>query len=502
MVLLYSALTIWINAMIKRDIIGRKPEQAILSNIFKSKKAEFVAVYGRRRVGKTYLIEQFFKRKPCLYFHMTGLHGGPLKAQLDIFVKSMSEAFFAETGLKIERPTNWMHALELLTNAINKFSTRKKVILFFDELPWLASRRSGFKRALDYYWNTEWSKNVKIILVVCGSAASWMIQNIINDKGGLHNRVTWQLPLYPFSLKEAVDYLNYNGNKFNHRQVLELYMILGGIPHYLEKVQPHLSAMQNVSRICFSRNGQLFNEFSKLFSSLFDSADAYIELIRVIASKRNGIDRKMIETNAKLTKPGGTLTDRLIALEEAGFIKSFIPLGYKERGLYYKLIDEYCLFYLTWIKPIQKQIKNEIMPNYWLSKANTPSWKSWAGYAFESICLKHVSQIKRALFIPDGALSDSWHYQPRTKKDKGAQIDLLFDRDDGVITLCEIKYNQKPFEIDKKYAAELQKKVEIFKEKTKTQKQIFISMVTAGGLKKNRYSEGMITGKVILEDLF
>lgn len=488
--------------MAEQAFIGRKQEQAFLSDIFKSRKAEFIAVYGRRRVGKTYLVEYFFKNKPGLFFHITGLHKGTLKEQLDIFTDAMSETFFAETGLKVERPKNWRHAFEVLTNTITKFSTNQKIILFFDELPWLASPKSGFKKALDHYWNTKWSKNNKLILIVCGSAASWMIKNIINDKGGLHNRITAQLPLYPFSLKETFDYLQDSGKKLDKKQVLELYMALGGIPHYLEMVKHNLSAAQNISKLCFSKNGQLFNEFNKLFSSLFDKSDAYIELIKIIASKRNGIDRNTIEAKAKLTERGGTLTDRLTALEEAGFIKGFVPIGYAERGLYYKLTDEYCLFYLTWIQPVQRQIREETESNYWLAKTNTPSWKSWAGYAFESICLKHVSQIKKALFIPDGALSGSWRYQSKGKEEDGAQIDLLFDRDDGIMTLCEIKYNQKPFEIDKKYASELQKKIDVFRRQTKSRKQIFLAMITVDGLKKNQYSEEMIRGRAELEDLF
>jgi len=488
--------------MSKAKIIGRKQEQKLLDEIFNSKKAEFVALYGRRRVGKTYLMEQFFMNKPCLFLHVTGLLQGKLNEQLENFSQVMSETFFAETGLKLERPISWMHAFELLTNTIQKFSKHNRIVFFFDELPWLASKKSGFKAALDYYWNTKWSKNKKILLIVCGSAASWMIKNIINDKGGLHNRITWQIPLYPFSLKETSEYLAYRGQKFNERQVLELYMALGGIPHYLEKVRPSLSATQNISRLCFSRDGQLVNEFNKLFSSLFDKAKAYVEIIKIIASKRQGIERNTIEAKAKLTAMGGTLTERLTALEEAGFIKGFIPFGHTERGTYYKIIDEYCLFYLTWIQPVYRQIQNETITDYWESKVTTGSWKSWSGYAFESICFKHISQIKHALFIPLGSLSGSWRFQSNIKGQDGTQIDLLFDRDDGIITICEIKYYKDDFEIDKKYADILKKKIEVFKQQTKTKKQIFLSIITAGGLKRNCYSEEMITGRVVLEDLF
>jgi AAA+ ATPase superfamily predicted ATPase len=484
-------------------IIGREAEKQLLSDAFNSRKAEFLAIYGRRRVGKTYLIDQFFTSKSCLYFQLTGLHKGTLKEHLALFAKALSDSFFSNLGLQIESPRDWLQAFELLTSAINKLGGKKRIVLFFDELPWLASPRSGFKKALDYYWNTVWSKNSKIILVICGSAASWVIKNIINDKGGLHNRVTLKLRLSPFSLKETYDYLHYAGRKLNHQQVLEIYMALGGIPDYLEKIKPSLSAAQNISELCFSRNGQLFDEFDKLFSSLFNNAKAYVDLIKLIAQKRNGITRQDIGKKAKLSETGGTLSERLTALEETGFIKSFIPIGNTERGLCYKVIDEYCLLYLTWVAPIKKKIENEAESTYWISKINTPAWHSWSGYAFEAVCMKHVTQIKKALFIPLGALSDSWHYSPKPGSElRGAQIDLLFDRDDGVITLCEIKYSQKNFEIDKKYAHELINKVQVFKTHYKTKKQVFISMVTADGLKKNRYSEELITSKATLDDLF
>jgi uncharacterized protein len=285
--------------------------------------------------------------------------------------------------------------------------------------------------------------------------------------------------IYPFSLKETYDYLNYQCNKLNKKQVMELYMALGGIPHYLEKIKADLSAAQNIERLFFSRDGLLFQEFDKLFLSLFSHSTAYIELIKLIAEKRKGIPRKEFEHKAKLSETGGTLTERLTALEQTGFIKSFIPVGYSEKGLCYKLIDEYCLFYLTWVHPIKRQIEHESDAGYWMSKSNTPAWYSWSGYAFEALCLKHIRVLKKALFIPAAALSGSW-------RSESAQIDLLFDRDDDVITLCEIKYCQEPFEIDSKYAAELEKKELIFKAHYKTNKQIFLSMITANGLKKNK----------------
>ena len=489
--------------MKEEHLIGRQQEQQTLQEALTSRRAEFIAVYGRRRVGKTYLIEKFFSKSNCLLFQVAGLQDGTLSENLTIFSQAMNETFFSQMSIEMSSPKDWMLAFQQLTNTMEQLSSQKKKVLFFDELPWLASKRSGFKKALDHYWNTKWSKDPSIILIVCGSAASWMINNIINDKGGLHNRVTIQMPLHPFSLTEAHDYLNYQGCKSNQKQTLELYMALGGIPHYLQKAKPHLSASQNLSALCFSRDGQLFKEFDKLFASLFDNASSYVELIKIIAKAKDGITRKTLEQKAKLSESGGTLTARLIALEEAGFIKRFVPIGRTEKGLYYKLIDEYCLFYLTWVLPVKRQLENEPNASYWESKVNTPKWHSWSGYAYEAICLKHIPLIRKALFIPAGSLSGSWQYLPQADTNHdGAQIDLLFDRDDGVVTICEIKYTGKPFEIDKSYAAILQKKRRVFKERTNSNKQLFLSLITIEPPKRNRYSEELITSIMTLDSLF
>lgn len=485
-------------------IIGRKEELFLLKKAFNSIKAEFIAVYGRRRVGKTYLVHQFFLKEKCLLFHVTGKYQGDMQAQLDVFTQSITKSFFEDIGIKVKSPVSWMDAFELLTSNIEKFAQKsKKVVLFFDELPWLATKRSGLLAALDYYWNTVWSKNKKIILIVCGSAASWMIKNIVNSKGGLHNRITIEIPLYPFTLKESRDFLEYLGFNLNYHQVLNLYMAVGGVPHYLEKIQKELSVVQNISKLYFTRGGPLQTEFEKLFSSLFDNAPAYIELINIIATKRDGILRSALEKSTKLSESGGTLTARLASLECAGFIRSFIPFGHTDKGLHYKVIDEYCLFYLHWVKPIIRQLKDEVDLSYWQAKVNTPAWKSWSGYAFESVCRKHLSQIKKALYIPPDALGGSWKYIPkRHDKEKGAQIDLLFDRNDGVLSICEIKYSEKPFLIDKSYAENLSNKINTYRKQIKTKKQINLSMVTASGIKKSIYSEKMIMNVVTLEDLF
>lgn len=490
--------------IVNKNIIGRKEEQLLLKKALNSVKAEFIAVYGRRRVGKTYLIQQFFRNeKKCSFFHVTGKFKGNMQTQMTIFMKSLVDAFFNELKIKLEPAATWMDAFALLTDNIKKVPNRKKAVLFFDELPWLATRRSGFLEALDYYWNTVWSKNKKVILIVCGSAASWMIKNIVHNKGGLHNRITVEIPLYPFNLKESKDFLKYLGLGLDSHQILNLYMVFGGVPHYLEKIQKELSVVQNVSKLCFTRSAPLKDEFEKLFSSLFENAPAYIELMNLISSKREGILRRDLSTSAKLSDSGGTLTERLKALESAGFIRSFIPIDHMERGEYYKIIDEYCLFYFNWIKPVIKQLKDETSLSYWQTKASTAKYKSWSGYAFESVCRKHLSQIREALYIPPDSLSGSWKCTSKqSSNDRGAQIDLLFDRNDGVVSICEIKYSEKAFLIDKNYSENLLNKIEVYRRKSKTKKRIILSIITVNGIKKSIYSEKMIMGSVKIDDLF
>lgn len=484
-------------------VIGRKQEQIILEKALSSNTAEFIAVYGRRRVGKTFLIEQFFSKNRGLFFHMTGLHDASLEEQLALFSLSLSNTFPALSNVDVARPSSWMQALDQLSRLLDELPSSRRIILFFDELPWLASHKSGFKQALDHYWNTRWSKNKKLTLIVCGSAASWMINNIIRDKGGLHNRVTTTISLQPFSLNETAQYLRHIGGKFNQKQVLEIYMTLGGIPHYLNKIDPKLSAAQNVSTLCFTANGELLNEFDNLFASLFTNAAAYVELVKIIAKKRSGMLRKEVAEKAKLSTTGGTLTSKLVALEEAGFIKTIIPINKTEKGAQYRLVDEFCLFYLTWVAPIKKLLKNEPQTDYWMTKINTPTWHSWAGYAFEAVCFKHIAQVRKALFIPAGSLASSWHYQAKKdSNEKGAQIDLLFDRPDGTITLCEIKFCQNNFEIDKSLAKNLQQKVHVFKMRSKTRKNIFLSMMTTSPIKLNRYALELLTSTASIKDLF
>ncbi len=482
-------------------VIGRENEKEILKEIIASNRAEFVAVYGRRRVGKTYLIRNFIASTPCAFFHVTGIQKAALEEQLEEFAKQIGATFYQDASITPRK--RWRDAFEDLTQAISKIPRNKKIVLFFDELPWMATPRSKLLAALELYWNRYWVFDPRIKLVVCGSATSWIIEKIINDKGGLHNRVTRTINLRPFSLNETRQFLKAHHIDLEHRQILDLYTVFGGVPLYWSYVRKGRSAHQCIDEMCFQKDGALVKEFGRLFASLFEDPKPYMDLIRIVAQHRYGIGQADLIAKSKLP-PGGTTAHRLEQLEEAGFITALVPFGHKDKGVYYVIDDEYSLFYLNWIESnlnsIAKKAKNK---GFWLSLSQRPSWKSWSGLSFESICYKHIDQIRHALKLEPGSIASTWRYKPRSKTDQeGAQIDLLFDRPDGSITICEIKCSDGPFAIDKSYSHALLKKMNVFRKQTRTRKQLFLAMVTTFGLQPTMYSEELVTNTVVLEDLF
>ncbi len=476
-------------------IIGRVKEKKQLENACKSKEAEFIVVYGRRRVGKTYLVREFFSAKKCLFMHVTGVDKGNIQTQLSKFTEAIASTFFNNAPL--ETPASWNDAFQLLHKQIIT-QHNKRIVIFLDELPWLVTKRSGLLQTIDHYWNHYWSQLKNVVFIVCGSSASWIIKNIIYAKGGLHNRASAEIRLLPFTLIETKEFLKYRKINLNDRHILTLYMTFGGVPYYLKYIESGLTAEQNIQNILFANNAPLRDEFRKLFQSLFNNANAYIELIKLLAKSKAGMLRNELQTAAKLSTNGGRLTARLNDLCRAGFIEEHIPWQ-KKTGEYYKVIDEFCLFYLNWLDS-KKNMR--FTQSHWLEQSKGQAYAAWSGYAFESICLKHIEQIITTLNIKAGGTISSWRFVPRKTTETGAQIDLLIDRNDDAITICEIKYTAKPFSIDKQYAKNLLNKVKVFQQKTKTKKQIFIAMISANGLKTTSYSEELISNVVTLDDLF
>jgi uncharacterized protein len=488
---------------ISKTLIGREKETHLLQTILSSHEAEFLALYGRRRVGKTFLIREFFHHQDAIFFNATGAKDGRLQEQIQHFTEEIGHAFFSGITPNIKK--TWDETFKLLTDVMtSSVPPKKKIILFFDELPWLTTRNSRLLQSLDYYWNRYWSMDNRIKLIICGSSASWMIQKIINNRGGLHNRITRKIHLQPFNLAETKLFLYQRGIKLNTQQILSIYMVTGGIPYYLMPIEKGLSSAQIIESLVFSRDSLLLTEFDNLFPSLFDHHETYISIIREIAKYRSGIGKRALLEKLDKSQLGGCGLDKLNQLEDAGFIMSFTPHFHKKRGIYYRIIDEYTLFYFHWIEPIKDALQaRSLDEGNWQEIQNSPAWNTWLGYAFEAVCYKHISQIRKKLGISATAIANSWRFIPTARsKEIGAQIDLLFDRRDDTITLCEIKYSHQPFIIDKAYANNLLNKRNIFLKKTKTKKQIFLALITTFGLQENLYANDLISGVVTLDDLF
>jgi uncharacterized protein len=468
-------------------ITGREKEIAILNAKLASKKSEFVALYGRRRVGKTYLVRNVFKGR--FTFRLTGLAQASLQDQLANFNLAMHDQHQQKKRAKAE---SWMEAFGQIRQAVEK-SKQKKKIIFIDELPWFDTPHSGFISALEHFWNSWASGRKDILLIVCGSAASWMINTLINNKGGLHNRVTQKIKIEPFTLKECEALLKYRKISLDQYQIVQLYMVLGGIPFYWDAVVKGDSAAQNINRLCFDPNGPLTGEFNNLFKSLFNKAERHEAIVMALAKKNKGLTRDEISTESKLPSGGG-LSRLLEELEESGFIRRYVPFGKKSRNSLYQLSDFFSLFHLKFIKGHKTFDKN-----YWLKMIDSPSHRAWSGYAYEQVCLAHITQIKKALGI-SGIETETSSWKSLVSAD-GAQIDLVIDRRDGVINLCEMKFSIHPFAIDKKYAAVLRNKTGTFKNETQTRKSVFVTMISTFGLQNNAYS-GTVQNDLKMQVLF
>lgn len=473
------------------QLIGRDKEVSLLENLLHSDESELVSVIGRRRVGKTFLIQRVYQKQ--LAFEITGIQQASLKEQLENF--SIALQLYAKTALPVETPKSWLDAFRLLILYLETLDGSEKRVVFFDEMPWLSTHRSGFIKAFGFFWNS-WAVKNNVIVVICGSAASWMIRKVVHNKGGLFNRITKRIYLYPFSLYETELYLKHRGIKFNRYQITELYMALGGIPHYLKEVQNGESVAQNIDRICFMRGSMLYDEFEQLYPSLFDHAENHKAVVRVLSGKPSGLTRSEIITLSKLSNGGG-LSKVLEELIHSGFIGQYPTFGRSKKEILYRLTDEYSLFYLKFIEPLKKE-----GAGIWMNFQSTPAYKSWSGYAFEGICLKHVTEIKKALGISGVFARTSSYYQKGNTHTEGFQIDLLIDRDDRVINLCEIKWSNQEFIISKSYAADLRRKVALFQHHSGTKKQVFLTVLSTYGILPNEHSASLVDKEIMLNDLF
>jgi uncharacterized protein len=469
-------------------IIGREAEIKLLNQIVDSDKAAFVAVYGRRRVGKTFLIKEFFDGK--FSFYATGLANANTSQQLTSFTIFINQAFNTD----YKTPQNWLETFNILANELKKIQGKK--IIFMDELPWFDTKKSDFMTGLEFFWNSYASSQADIKMIVCGSAASWIINKLIKNRGGLHNRLTARIKLESFSLKETEQFLQAKNMAIDRYQILQLYMVMGGVPYYLEQVEKGLSATQNIENVCFNDTGLLKTEFRYIFSSLFKNGEKHELLLRKIYEKGGSAKREDIISAANLSS-GGDVSNRLDELEESGFITAYTEFGLKSSKKIYCISDFYTLFYLKFIENSGKYEQGD-----WVNKIDDPSVNAWAGISFEQVCFNHIQQIKNALSIAGISSKSSAWSKKGTEKTKGTQIDLIIDRKDRVINLCEIKFSINQYTITKSYDEVLRNKLAIFKDSTKTRKAVFLTMITTYGLVANEYSRSIIQKEITMNDLF
>ena len=469
-------------------MIGRKEERRLLLELAAGSEAEFVVIYGRRRIGKTYLVRETFGDD--IFFSYTGVASVTARQQRAEFAKSLREHGWVPKEDSDTVPVNWFDAFDALRALITRADTERRLLIFIDEMPWMDNKKSDFVPAFEKFWNGWASGQKHIMLIACGSAASWITKKIFRSKGGLYNRTTRQIALRPFTLAECGAYFSSRGVAMNTQDLIESYMIFGGIPYYLRMIEKRYSLALNVDRVCFGESAPLRHEFDRLMDTLFTGSKKHVQLLEALHTKKQGMTRETIADRIDFGN-GGNLTRILLELEECGFVSRYKPFGNKKHGALYHLADPFTAFHLTFIRHTDSE-------NFWSTYTDHAGHRAWSGYAFEQVCLAHIHQIKAALGI-SGIHTDHASWVGRSDG-KGAQIDLVIDRGDRAINLCEMKYANGPFEIDRAYDLTLREKIEVFRKETKTRKALFLTMITTYGVKPGKYA-GIVQSQISMDEL-
>lgn len=475
-------------------MIGRKREIKELNNLYDNGRAELVAIYGRRRVGKTYLVDETFEGR--ITFRHAGLSPadedakGLLRAQLDHFYNSLILQGM-ETG---KRPDNWLDAFLLLEQYLQSIDDGSRQLVFLDELPWLDSPRSGFLTAFEGFWNTWGCHRKNLMVIVCGSANSWVLDKLVNNHGGLYGRVTYEIKLSPFTLRECEEFYHSRGVHFSRYDITQSYMVFGGIPYYLGYVNKELSFAQNVDNLFFARSAVLKNEYDRLFDSVFTNPEAIKSIVQLLYTRSSGFSRKEITEKLGISD-GGTLSRNLNALITSDFVIKYVPFGRSKRDEHYKLTDPFCMFYLHFVKS-----QNKTNEKFWQQNTVSPAIVSWRGYAFEHVCFNHIEQIKHALGI-SGVITEHSAWSQRADDKDGMQIDLLIERSDNVINMCEIKFTSNDFNVDKSYYKVLLSRAERLREMVSPKISVQSTLITTYGLKHNEYSSAF-NNCITMDELF
>lgn len=470
----------------KEQLIGREKERKALQEYLSSERSEFIAVYGRRRVGKTFLIKQVIDTDASFTF--TGAENVSLEEQLLNFYLCLQKYYPAA-----QRCETWIESFNQLERYLESLPNGNKIV-FIDELPWLDNVRSGFVSALELFWNGWASHRTDIKLIVCGSAASWMLDNIVNDYGGLYHRVTHQILLQPFTLAESKQYFDAYGFSYSETNVAEAYMVLGGIPYYYSLMQQGLSVAQNIDQLVIAPTGELSNEMPLLFRSLFKHSDDYVRIIEALSQKSKGLTRSELLDATKMHN-NARFTQMLQELETCGFIRCFQPYDGKKRQITYQLIDPFVHFYY------QMVVKNGLRSAHqWEQMQNAPQFYTWAGLAFEMLCFNHIPQLLSALGIT-GIKTDVYSWRTPTIAEDGAQIDMVIDRADRCVNICEMKFTRGEYDIQKAEATKIQHRIDSFARYAEPSKTLLLTMITALGVKTNMYSS-VVQKQITLHDLF
>ena len=479
------------------NIIGRNKEVKELENLLLSGKAEFVAIYGRRRVGKTFLVDEVFGEK--ITFRHSGLSpvdeqgkANNLKRQLQHFYQSL----LLQGMRRSHCPKNWLEAFFMLEQHLQLMDKRwKRQIVFLDELPWMDTPRSGFVTALESFWNGWACHRKNMMLVVCGSANSWMLDNLVNNHGGLYGRTTYEIKLSPFTLAECEAFFKSKGIPMSRYDMAQANMILGGIPYYMNYFVREKSLAQNIDALFFARDAKLKNEYARLFASVFAKPEQMTTIVGFLSTCRNGYNREEIVKGTGFSN-NGDLTKLLNALESSDFIEKYVPFGESRRNPHYKLIDPFCLFYLRFV---EKQ--KEMDPAFWMNNVQSAKVNAWRGYAFEDLCMRHIGRIKQALQI-GGISSEQSSWALRGDIDKeGTQIDLLIQRKDNIVNMCEMKFYSEEFTVSKDYHKTLVRRTNTLMEHLKRKNAIQTTLVTTYGLTRNEYASDFVH-VVTIDDLF
>ena len=469
-------------------LIGRKLEQAKLQACMESERSEFVVVYGRRRIGKTFLVRRFFKDNYA--FSFVGKHEMRREQQLAEFAK---ELMYYSHSTFVPQLKNWTEAFDALQRLLETYNISGKKVVFFDEMPWMDTPKSDFVSALENFWNGWANMRDDIVLVACGSATSWMVDKLLHNQGGLFNRITQKIYLRPFKLSEMEQYLDEKHFGWNRYQIAQCYMILGGIPFYLTLLNPKLSLLSNIDELFFAdAHAMLRTEYNELYSTLFKRPDNYLAVIRMLTERKEGFTRKEINEKTKLG--GAALSKILSDLEQCDFIFSYARYGNAKNNAIYRIKDFYTLFYYKYVNGIDT--KDSLR---WTHLSSTPQVSSWQGFSFELLCLLHLDEIKKALGI-DRILNDASAWRSR-QPEQNTQIDLVIERADHNINLCEMKFSSGMYAIDKGYEQKLRERMSIFQAETMTRCSTRITLVTTYGVLQNKHS-GIVNDEVLLDDLF